>query len=49
MAYVTDDKRVKEIVKAVKRGTFPITEGMKKVRELGFLEWEAKEAFVINT
>jgi len=49
MAYVTEDKRVKEIVARVRGKGLDITEAAKRIKAMGFRDWEVNEALGINT
>ncbi len=48
MAYVTEDSRVKDIIKNLKGGIIDRQGAAKQIKALGFLEWEVKEALGIK-
>lgn len=49
MAYVTEDKDVKTILRLLKAKQLTQQEAAKQIKALGFLEWEVNEALGIKT
>lgn len=48
MAYVTEDKNVKKIIRKFKDGVLKKDDAAEQIKNLGFLDWEVKEAFGIK-
>lgn len=45
MAYVTEDKEVKKILRKYKDGLLKKDDAAAQIKALDFLDWEVKEAF----